>query len=78
MLKNVRLTLLIGQYAHKYFLRERRKQTLTETVQAFGEYLPDYLPMVHPSPRNQGWIKRNAWFEQVSIPLLRERVHELL
>ncbi|MBS0558300.1 MAG: uracil-DNA glycosylase family protein [Proteobacteria bacterium] len=78
MLKNVRLTLLIGQYAQAYFLRERRKASLTETVRAFADYLPDYLPMVHPSPRNQGWLKRHAWFERDLLPVLRERVHELL
>lgn len=78
MLKNVRLTLLIGQYAQAYFLRERRKDSLTETVRAFTEYLPEYLPMVHPSPRNQGWFKRHPWFEKDLLPVLRERVHELL
>ena len=78
LLKNVRLTLLIGQYAQAYFLRERRKGSLTETVRAFDEYLPDYLPTVHPSPRNQGWLKRNPWFEKKLVPALRERVHELL
>ncbi|MGH8041265.1 MAG: uracil-DNA glycosylase family protein [Rudaea sp.] len=78
LLKKVRLTLLIGQYAQAYFLREQRKSTLTETVQAFNEYLPDYLPTVHPSPRNQGWIKYHPWFERDLLPVLRERVLELL
>ncbi len=78
LLKNVRLTLLIGQYAQAYFLRERRKGSLTATVQAFDEYLPDFIPTVHPSPRNQGWIKRHPWFERDLLPVLRERVHALL
>ena len=78
LLKNVRLTLLIGRYAQAYFLREQRKGSLTQTVRAFAEYLPDYLPMVHPSPRNQGWLKRHPWFERDLLPVLRERVHELL
>jgi uracil-DNA glycosylase len=78
LLKSVRLTLLIGQYAQAYFLRERRKDSLTQTVQAFAEYLPEYLPTVHPSPRNQGWLKRHAWFERDLIPVLRKRVAELL
>jgi uracil-DNA glycosylase len=78
LLKNVRLILLIGQYAQAYFLRERRKDSLTDTVRAFEEYLPKYLPMVHPSPRNQGWLKRNPWFEKKLVPTLRERVHQLL
>ena len=78
LLTNVRLTLLIGQYAQAYFLRERRKASLTATVQAFDEYLPDFIPTVHPSPRNQGWLKRHAWFERDLLPVLRERVHALL
>lgn len=78
MLRRVRLTLLIGQYAHRYFLRERRKGPLAATVRAFGDYLPDYLPMVHPSPRNQGWLKRHPWFGKELLPVLRERVYELL
>lgn len=78
LLKNVRLTLLIGQYAQTYFLRERCQGSLTETVRAFTDYLPEYLPTVHPSPRNQGWLKRHSWFAQDLLPVLRERVHELL
>lgn len=78
MLRNVRLTLLIGQYAHKYFLRERRRDSLTHTVRDFADYLPEFLPTVHPSPRNQGWLKRNPWFEMELVPTLRERVRDLL
>ncbi len=78
LLKHVRLILLIGHYAQAYFLRGQRKPTLTETVQAFNDYLPDYLPTVHPSPRNQGWIKYHPWFERDLLPVLRARVRELL
>lgn len=78
MLANVRLTLLIGQYAQAYFLRERRRDSLTHTVRAFADYLPDFIPTVHPSPRNQGWLKRHPWFERDLLPVLRERVHDLL
>lgn len=78
LLRNVRLTLLVGQYAQAYFLRGRRRGSLTATVRAFADYLPDYLPMVHPSPRNQGWLKRHPRFERDLLPVLRERVHELL
>lgn len=68
----VETMLLVGGYAQKYYLGERRKETLTETVRSFREYLPEYLPLVHPSPRNIGWFKRNPWFEQELIPVLRE------
>ncbi len=73
-LKQVRLTLLFGQYAHAYFLGDRRKATLTDTVRAWREYGPALLPMPHPSPRNVGWFKANPWFEAEVVPALRERV----
>ncbi|TXE10300.1 uracil-DNA glycosylase family protein [Algoriphagus aquimarinus] len=74
----VKLTLLIGQYAQKFYLGERRKKTLTETVRNFELYLPEYIPLVHPSPRNLMWRRRNPWFEEEVVPTLRERVHELI
>lgn len=77
LLKQVQLTLLIGQYSQAYFLGERRKATLTETVAAWREYMPGHLPLPHPSPRNIGWFKANPWFEQDVVPALRERVHAL-
>ncbi|SFA97550.1 uracil-DNA glycosylase family protein [Algoriphagus aquimarinus] len=74
----VQLTLLIGQYAQKYYLGATRKRTLTETVMAFEEYSPVYIPLVHPSPRNRMWQRRNPWFEEEVVPTLRDRVHELI
>lgn len=73
-LPGVRLTLLVGQYAQRYFLGARRKASLTATVEAWRDYAPDYLPLPHPSPRNQPWLKRHAWFERDVLPALRERV----
>jgi uracil-DNA glycosylase len=74
MLTQVRLTLLIGQYAHAHFLGGKRKATLTDTVRAWSEYAPDCFPLPHPSPRNIGWFKANHWFERDAVPALRERV----
>jgi uracil-DNA glycosylase len=76
LLINVQLTLAIGQYAQAYFLGERRKPSLTETVAAWREYAPGLLPLPHPSPRNIGWFKANPWFEDDVIPALRERVRQ--
>ncbi|HEY0845638.1 MAG TPA: uracil-DNA glycosylase family protein [Noviherbaspirillum sp.] len=70
----VQLTLLIGRYAQEVTLRENGKSTLTETVAAYQEYLPQYFPLPHPSPRNRLWWKTNSWFEQDVLPVLRERV----
>lgn len=74
-LKGVKLTLLIGQYALKYYLGSSMKRNLTETVRAYKEYWPQFLPLPHPSPRNRIWQKKNEWFEQEIVPLLREKVH---
>jgi uracil-DNA glycosylase len=78
LLRNVELTLSIGQYAQAYCLGARRKPSLGETVRAWREYLPAHLPLPHPSPRNVGWFKANPWFEAEVVPVLRERVHALL
>ncbi len=76
LLPEIRLTLLVGQYAQAYYLRERRKRTLTETVHAWREYLPEHLPLPHPSPRNTRWLRVNPWFEQQVLPGLRQSVRE--
>lgn len=70
--------ILIGNYAQKYYLGKRREKNLTETVRNFEQYLPDYLPLVHPSPLNYGWMKRNPWFEIEVLPTLKEIVKQTL
>jgi uracil-DNA glycosylase len=77
-LPQVELILLVGRYAQGYYLGRRRKRTLGETVRAYRDYLPDYLPLPHPSWRNSAWLARNPWFETELLPVLRERVHALL
>jgi uracil-DNA glycosylase len=73
-MKSVKLIVLIGQYAQKYYLGNRLKTTLTETVRNYKEYLPDFLPLIHPSPRNKIWQKKNGWFEVEVIPQLQKLV----
>lgn len=77
-LPDLKLTLLIGQYAQKYYLGKRKEKTLTATVQNFEAYLPDYFPLVHPSPRNQIWMKKNPWFEQDVVPVLQKTVQSII
>lgn len=77
-LKGIRLTLVIGQYAQKYRLGDRRKSSLTKTVEAWKEFSPDNLPLPHPSPRNNRWLKKNPWFESDVVPYLRRRVKSLV
>ncbi|WP_395243365.1 uracil-DNA glycosylase family protein [Agromyces sp. MMS24-K17] len=69
-----RLTVLVGAYAQRFHLGDRRKGSLTDTVRAWREYGPDLVPIVHPSPLNVGWHQRNPWFEAELVPDLRERV----
>ncbi|MBX9632333.1 MAG: uracil-DNA glycosylase family protein [Burkholderiales bacterium] len=73
-LGEVRLTLLVGSYAQAFHLADLRKPAMTETVRAFREYLPSFLPLPHPSWRNSGWLKRNAWFEAELVPELRRLI----
>jgi uracil-DNA glycosylase len=77
-LPRIELTLLVGSYAQAYYLEKRRRATMTETVQAWRDYAPDYLPLPHPSWRNTGWLKRNPWFAAELQPALRARVHALM
>ncbi|MBP8257376.1 MAG: uracil-DNA glycosylase family protein [Opitutaceae bacterium] len=77
-LPNITLTLLIGQYAQASYLGSLRKATLSETVRAWSEYLQlGYLPLAHPSPRNQPWLVKNPWFEEELVPELRSVVQML-
>jgi len=77
-MRNIELTLLIGQYAQRHFLRAARKSNVTETVEAFSAYAPHFIPLPHPSPRNTGWFKHHPWFESDVLPVLRERVRQLI
>ena len=77
-MKQVKMTILIGQYAQKYYLREHFKTSLTENVKSYKSYLPKYLPLVHPSPRNKIWQKKNPWFETQVVPALQTIIHESL
>lgn len=76
-LTNLQLTLAIGQYALAYHLPKDGK-SLTETVRTWRKHWPNTIPLPHPSPRNNLWLKRNPWFEEEIIPVLRVRVAELL
>jgi uracil-DNA glycosylase len=77
-LPNLELTLLIGQYAQRYYLGKKLKNNLTETVKNWQEYLPEFMPLPHPSPRNIFWLKRNEWFEKEAVPELQQLVKSIL
>ncbi len=71
---SVELTLLIGQYAQKYYLGQAKKKNLTETVKNYKAYLPTQIPLPHPSPRNRFWLSKNPWFQESVVPELQKRI----
>ena len=77
-MQHIELTLLIGMYAQNYYLKSKKKRTLTETVRNYKEYLPNYFVLPHPSPRNNIWQAKNSWFKSEVIPDLKRIVKELL
>lgn len=78
MMKDKQLILLIGQYAQNYYLKDKVKATLTDTVRNFRDYLPEYFPLPHPSPRNNIWQAKNEWFGKEVLPALKGRVEEVM
>ena len=74
----VRLYILIGSYAQQYYLKNKTKKTLTETVKNFRLYLPEYIVLPHPSPRNNIWLSKNPWFSNEMLPEIRSRVQWVL
>jgi uracil-DNA glycosylase len=75
---DVRVIILIGNYAQKYYLGAEAKNNLTLTVKSYKDYLPKFLPLVHPSPLNFRWQAKNPWFEKEVVPDVRRRVKKIL
>lgn len=73
-----RLVILAGLYAQQLFFGPRAKETLTETVKNYQEYLPDAFPLPHPSPRNNIWQKRNPWFRESVLPSFKKAIRNAL
>lgn len=76
-LKHLQLTLVIGQYAQAYHFHDN-DLTLTDRVRAWREHWPDMMPLPHPSPRNNRWLKKHPWFEADLLPVLRQQVAAVL
>jgi uracil-DNA glycosylase len=77
-LPQIELKILVGRYAQAWHLKDRVKRTMSATVRAWQQYVPDYLPLPHPSWRNNRWLKDNCWFEADLVPELQARVRALL
>ncbi len=74
LLPQVALTLLVGQYAQAAYGGGAARQTLTERVRGFAAAPPGMMPLPHPSWRSTGWMRRNPWFAEDVLPVLRARV----
>ena len=77
-LPRIELTLLVGQYAQAHFLRRAGHSSVTTTMQNWRDHLPRVIPLPHPSPRNIAWFKANPWFDHELVPVLRQRIRDLL
>lgn len=73
----IELTILIGQYAQAYHLKAAH-DSLTSNVMNWRQFWPQIMPLPHPSPRNIFWLRRNPWFETELIPVLQQRVAQVL
>ncbi|HVJ61170.1 MAG TPA: uracil-DNA glycosylase family protein [Tahibacter sp.] len=76
LMPNIQLTLVIGRYAQAWHLPEAGD--VTAAVGGWRAHWPAVVPLPHPSPRNQAWLKRNPWFAEELLPRLRERVGGLI
>lgn len=78
LMSDISLILVIGQYAMDWHLKKAKKQNLTETVKSWKDYLPNAMPLPHPSPRNNIWLKKNPWFEAECLPYLKKKIFNLI
>jgi len=75
---NIQLTLVIGKYAQHWHLGKKMQSNLTTTVNAWKDYWPDFIPLPHPSPRNNIWLIKNPWFQSEILPALKLKISEIL
>jgi len=78
LLPEIALTVVVGQYAQVWHLSNLNKENLTETVRSWREYGPAVIPLPHPSPRNNIWLKNNPWFEREVVASLQNKVKALI
>ena len=80
------LVLLVGGYSQKWHLGEKMGRTLTDTVGRWRDFVteaehkggPVYLPVPHPSWRNNAWLRKNPWFEGEIVPFMQARIADAL
>lgn len=76
-LTQIEMTLVLGKHAHiSHF--GKAVTSVTELVASWRDYWPDTVPLPHPSPRNNIWLRRNPWFEEELLMPVRSRIAEIL
>ena len=78
MLTNIKLTVACGTYAVHWYCNAYKEQNLTELVRRWSALPDNIFALPHPSPRNNGWLKNNPWFEKEVLPVLQTRVQDVL
>lgn len=77
-LPKLELTLVVGQYAIEWHFPAEARRNVTDCVRRWPNTWPQIVPLPHPSPRNNRWLKANPWFEENLLPCLRERIQTLI
>ena len=77
LLPNIELTIVLGKFAQRYHF-ENTTQSVTDLVKSWPDHWPETIPLPHPSPRNNIWLRRNPWFEAELLPVLGKRIAGIL
>lgn len=77
-LRHLEVTLVLGKYALAYHFENAKSVSVTELVKSWRTHWPDVVPLPHPSPRNNLWLRKNPWFEEELLPALRKRISKAL
>jgi len=78
LMPDLQLIILVGSYSVKHYLHRHRHLSLTDILRKYDAFLPAYFPLVHPSPRNNIWLKKNPWFEEDVVPVVQKLVAQIL
>lgn len=75
LMPEIRLTLLVGSYALRHRLG---KGAMTDRVRRYRDLGSAIVPLPHPSWRTTAWERRNPWFGEDLLPVLRQAMRAAL
>jgi uracil-DNA glycosylase len=79
-LKDVELIVCLGRPAQLWHLGDLAGADLTEAVRNWRDAYalrPRIFALPHPSWRNNAWLKKNPWFADELLPVLRQEIAAL-